>query len=141
MNIRTKKLGLSLLCAISVVVLSAAARAQENADTTETVEVSASRLTTSGFAAPTPTTVLTAQAIQNTAQPTIYDALVQLPSLQGSVGLSGSPNDGSSTGTNGLSSFSTRGLGAYRTLTMIDGQRVVPANINGQTDVALFPNC
>ena len=82
---------------------------------------------------------MSATDIQNTAQPSIYDAIVQLPSLQGSVGLTGSPNAGSSNGLNGLQSFSLRGLGAIRTLTLIDGQRIVPANINGTTDAALFP--
>ncbi len=114
---------------------SPAAYAQE----AESVVVSASRITANGFAAPTPTTVMSATDLQNTAQPSIYDAIVQLPSLQGSVGLTGSPNAGSSNGLNGLQSFSLRGLGAIRTLTLIDGQRVVPANVNGTTDAALFP--
>jgi outer membrane receptor protein involved in Fe transport len=127
-----------LLAGTGVAALAAAAPTA-SAQEAETVVVSASRITASGFAAPTPTTVVSATDLQNTAQPSIYDAIVQLPSLQGSVGLTGSPNAGSSNGLNGLQSFSLRGLGAIRTLTLIDGQRVVPANVNGTTDAALFP--
>src|SRR3982750_797624 len=86
----------------ALIAASPAAYAQE----AESVVVSASRITASGFAAPTPTTVMTAADLQNTAQPSIYDAIIQLPSLQGSVGLTGSPNAGSSNGLNGLQSFS-----------------------------------
>jgi outer membrane cobalamin receptor len=129
---------LALLAGTGMTALIAASPAAYAQDA-ESVVVSASRITASGFDAPTPTTVMSAADLQNTAQPTIYDAVNQLPSLQGSVGLSGSPNNGSSNGLNGLSSFSLRGLGAIRTLTLIDGQRVVPANVNGTTDVALFP--
>ncbi|RYD26550.1 MAG: TonB-dependent receptor, partial [Lysobacteraceae bacterium] len=39
----------------------------------------------------------------------------------------------------GLSSFSLRGVGAIRTLTLLDGQRVVGANVTGVPDISLFP--
>jgi iron complex outermembrane receptor protein len=39
----------------------------------------------------------------------------------------------------GLSSLSLRGLSPIRTLTLLDGQRVVPANVTGVTDVSQFP--
>jgi outer membrane receptor protein involved in Fe transport len=38
-----------------------------------------------------------------------------------------------------LSSFSLRGLGAIRTLTLLDGQRVVGANVTGVPDISQFP--
>ncbi len=39
----------------------------------------------------------------------------------------------------GLSSFSLRGLGTIRTLTLLDGQRVVGANVTGVPDISQFP--
>ncbi len=112
--------------------------AQDAAEQTETVIVSSSRITTAGFDAPTPTTVIGADQIAKTASSNVFNTIAQLPSLQGSTGTV-SGNGGTSGGTNGLSSFGLRGLGTIRTLVLIDGQRVVPANVTGVADVSLFP--
>src|SRR5919202_173421 len=60
------------------------------------------------------------------------------PSLQGSANTSVNVNS-TSSGLQGLSSFSLRGLGTIRTLTLLDGQRVVGANVTGVPDISLFP--
>src|ERR1051326_7440170 len=114
------------------------ARAQEGAAGTETIVVSASRITSSGFAAPTPTTVIGTRDIEQNAQPNLFTTIPQLPSSQGSTGTQ-SGTGGTSTGTNGLSSFNQRALGTIRSLTLMDGQRVVPANVSGIADVSEFP--
>jgi outer membrane receptor protein involved in Fe transport len=114
-----------------------AAIAQEAAPM-ETVVVSSSRITASGFSAPTPTTIVGAADIQQNAQPNVFDTLTQLPALQGSV--STQSNAGNlSLGANGLDSLNLRGLGTIRTLTLIDGQRVVPAYFTGIADISEFP--
>ncbi|RMB28247.1 TonB-dependent receptor-like protein [Sphingomonas sp. PP-F2F-G114-C0414] len=102
------------------------------------IVVTGSRITTGGFTAPTPTTVIDANAIAANAQPNVFTTIAQLPSLQGSTGTS-TGTFSTSSGTQGLSSFSLRGVGAIRTLTLIDGQRVVGANVTGVPDVSLFP--
>ncbi len=102
------------------------------------VVVSASRITTAGFNAPTPTTVLGVEAIQKSAEPNIFTSIAQLPSLQGSTGTTVN-NGNTSTGATGLSALNMRGLGTARTLTLIDGQRVVGAYVTGITDVSQFP--
>lgn len=102
------------------------------------IVVTGSRIQTSGFMAPTPTTVIGEVQIQNNAQPNIFTTITQLPSLQGSSG-STTNTFSTSSGQQGLSSFSLRGLGTIRTLTLIDGQRVVGAYYTGVTDVSLFP--
>jgi outer membrane receptor protein involved in Fe transport len=104
----------------------------------EAVVVSASRITASGFDAPTPTTVMSAADIHRSAQPNVFDTIAQLPYLQGSPGTQANANN-FSTGANGLSSFNLRGLGTIRTLVLIDGQRVVPAYVTGIADVSEFP--
>lgn len=45
------------------------------------IVVTGSRITTSGFTAPTPTTVVDASAITANAQPNVFNAIAQLPSL------------------------------------------------------------
>jgi iron complex outermembrane recepter protein len=104
----------------------------------EEIIVTGSRITSSGFSAPTPTQVIGAADINKLAQPNIFNAITQLPSLQGSTGRATSVGS-TSSGIQGLSSFSLRGLGAIRTLTLLDGQRFVGANYSGVPDVSQFP--
>src|SRR3569833_3817327 len=113
-----------------------AAQAQDIA--TENVTISASRIVRDGFQAPTPTTVLAADDIANQAQENVLAAVAQLPSLLGSQGVT-TGTGGTGGGTNGLSSFAMRGLGTIRTLTLIDGQRIVPSNVTGVTDISELP--
>lgn len=103
-----------------------------------TIVVTGTRITSSGFTAPTPTTTLGAEELQKSAEPNIFTSIAQLPSLQGSTGTATNTNS-TSSGLQGLSSFSLRGLGTIRTLTLLDGQRVVGANVTGVPDVSEFP--
>jgi len=104
----------------------------------ESVTVSSSRITTAGFNAPTPTTVLGNDFLEKSAKDNIYSAVVQLPSLLGSTGQQNGVN-GTSGGTNGLASFNMFGLGTTRTLTLLDGERFIPANVTGVPDISEFP--
>ncbi|NYE59444.1 outer membrane receptor protein involved in Fe transport [Duganella sp. 1224] len=103
-----------------------------------TVVVSGSRIAARGFTQPTPTTTLSSADIDKAAKPNIFDALTELPALQGSTGRT-TNTFSTSSGIQGLSSLSLRGLGTLRTLTLLDGQRVVGANVTGVTDVSQFP--
>ncbi len=107
-------------------------------DAMETIVVTGTRITASGFQAPTPTSMISAVDIEKNAQPNIFTTITQLPSLMGSAGVQNNTYS-TSSGTQGLSSFSLRGLGTIRTLTLLDGQRVVGANVTGTPDVSLFP--
>jgi len=140
------------ICSASALVLSALAvgahaqdaspakpDAQARADKETVVVVTASRITTRGFKAPTPTTSISPLEIANNAEPNLFTTITQLPSLQGSSGVT-TNTFSTSSGQQGLSSFALRGLGVSRTLTLLDGQRVVPSNIGtGVPDVSLFP--
>ena len=59
---------------------------EAEAQRVEDLVVTGSRITTSGFNAPTPTTVIGEEQIANNAQPNIFNTIAQLPSLQGSTG-------------------------------------------------------
>lgn len=102
------------------------------------VTVSGSRISSRGFTQPTPTTTLSSADLAQTAKPNLFNAIAELPALQGSTGRTTSTNS-TSSGIQGLSSLSLRGLGPIRTLTLLDGQRVVGANVTGVTDVSQFP--
>lgn len=104
----------------------------------ETVVVSGTHIQSPDFSAPTPTTVIGTAQIEMSAQPNIFNTIAQLPSLQGSSGTTVLTYS-TSSGAQGLSSFSLRGLGTIRTLTLLDGQRVVGANVTGVPDISLFP--
>ena len=97
-----------------------------------TVVVSGSRIAARGFNQPTPTTSLTSADLDKAAKPNIFETLTELPALQGSTGRTVNTFS-TSSGLQGLSSLSLRGLGTNRTLTLLDGQRVVGANVTGVT--------
>src|SRR5471032_237593 len=124
---------LALMAAVSC--YSTGAMAQEGV---EQVVVSSTRLQAAGFDAPTPTTVVSAADLEAQAKPSIFEAITQLPALQGSTG-EGYNTGSTTTGLIGLSSLGLRGLSPLRTLTLLDSQRVVGGNFNGIVDVSQMP--
>jgi iron complex outermembrane recepter protein len=117
---------------------SPAASSEDEPHDAATIVVSGTRITSRGFTAPTPTSIVTSDDLAKSAQPNIFTTLTQLPSLQGSTGAA-TGTFSTSSGSQGLSSFSLRGLGTIRTLTLFDGQRVVGANVTGVPDISQFP--
>ncbi len=130
------RLALSSSTAVLAMLVSAPAMAQE---ATESVTVSSSRIMSSGFDAPTPTTVINADELIKQANTNVFVTITQLPSLMGSTG-SSVGNGGSSNGVNGLSALNLRGLGTQRNLIMIDGERVIPTSTQGVVDISQFPS-
>jgi iron complex outermembrane receptor protein len=120
----------------AILALSAsAAMAQEGV---EQVVVSSTRLQSAGFDAPTPTTVVSAADLEAQAKPSVFDAITQLPQLQGSTGV-GYNTGSTTTGLIGLSALGLRGLSPLRTLVLLDSERVVGGNFNGVVDVSEMP--
>ena len=150
-QIHARKAGLLAGTAVASVLLANGAYAQATSPNvpapeadvapvgkTEVVTVTGSRIAARGFNQPTPTTTLTSDELAKSAEPNVFTTISQLPALQGSSG-SAVNVFSTSSGLQGLSAFSLRGLGAARTLTLLDGQRVVPANVTGLTDISQFP--
>jgi iron complex outermembrane receptor protein len=101
------------------------------------IVVTGTRVTRNGYDAPTPTTVLGSALIEAKAPATIIDALVTLPAFKNSstaqtagVGQAGSA---------GQSFVNLRGLGANRTLVLLDGQRFVPSTSIATVDIGTLP--
>jgi outer membrane receptor protein involved in Fe transport len=104
----------------------------------EQVVVSSTRITRSGYDAPTPTTVVGADDIAKNAEPNVFTTINQLPELAGSAATT-TGTTSSSAGTNGRSTLNLRSLGTNRTLVLIDGQRVIGVDTTGGTDISQFP--
>jgi iron complex outermembrane recepter protein len=131
---------LTLLMAVPAGAADEPDRGAQSLSTEPVVEiiVTGSRISTSGFSQPTPTSVISAADIEKGAAPNLFNTIAALPALHGSTGRRANVNS-TSNGMQGLSSFNQRNLGVIRSLTLLDGQRVTPANINGVVDVSQFP--
>lgn len=101
------------------------------------IVVTGSRIVRDGFEAPTPLTVVGTEEIAAASRVNIADFVSTLPSFSGAV----SPHGGNQTsdGRQGQSNLSTRGLGATRTLVLLDGHRVASSDINGTTNISDLP--
>ena len=89
-----------------------------------------------GVRAPTPLTVIGAQAIQDREPATLGEILQQIPSFAGID----SPNTaGVNSRGGGQINPDLRGLGASRTLVLIEGRRHVPTATTGSVDVKVVP--
>ncbi len=124
----------ALMCAASVVALTAGARAQQ--ENVETVTVTGSRVISDITLSPTPITAVSADQLQTTTPTTIPDALNKLPDFYGSQT---ARNQGNGSGNGSSNALNLRNLGQSRTLVLFDGQRVAPSNQNGTVNVDTLP--
>jgi iron complex outermembrane receptor protein len=92
------------------------------------IVVTASRVQSSGFSAPTPTTVLGAAQIQTTAPAIVSEALSLIPSFR----TTGQP-------ASATTYADLRGIGPQRTLVLVNGRRHVPTFSDGTVDLGVIP--
>jgi len=122
---------------VTLAILSAPqyAMAQEpQQQTLAEVVVTGSRLVRSDLSAPSPVTVINEDAVQLSGDTTVEAVINELPQL--SAGNNSSVN---SAGGSGVLTANLRGLGAVRTLTLVNGRRFIPANSQGSVDLATIP--
>jgi iron complex outermembrane recepter protein len=95
---------------------------------------------TSGMDTPTPVAALSAAEISNMAPGSLVDAMSQLPQFYASA-TAANFNSGTNNffASPGGGSLNLRGIGAKRTLTLLDGRRVVSASLYGGPDIDSFP--
>jgi len=132
-----------LSCAASALAtaLSAPAWAQQGASSGTAVGeivVTGSRITSAGFQAPTPVTVLTTDKMIQRAPGTIADALNQLPAFQNSINQNTKQSDNPNKQRTG-NYLNLRALGTQRVLVLQDGQRLPQSGNNGGVDANLIP--
>lgn len=104
----------------------------------ELINVTGSRIATTGAAAPTPVTAISDEDLANLAPSNIPDALNKLPQFTASTNQSfgGTFNADSPPLGN---YFNLRGLGSERVLTMLNGQRLAPTSQSNAVDANIIP--
>ena len=146
MSSNKHRVALLLSSALSVVLMTGAAYAQDAAQTqaeagpggdVEQVVVTGSRIQRSGFTTPTPVTVIgqaTFEQLQITNTGTLLN---ELPAFKANT----TPT------TNGFGSFNVggtfinlRGLGVTRNLVLVDGHRIAPVTREGTVDLNIVPS-
>src|SRR6185312_13918286 len=108
----------------------------------EEIVVTGTRIIRNGYEAPTPVSVLGADQLNQVAATNIADAVREMPVFSNAV--SGRTSTANLTsGAAGVNLLNLRGMGAQRTLVLLDGHRVINASLsNGFTgvDVNSMPN-
>ncbi len=100
------------------------------------IVVTGSRVARSGYDQPTPTVVIGSDFIEKTGAPNIADAINLQPQLRSTL----TPSNSTTTvATAGKNILDLRGLGAQRTLVLVDGKRFVPGVVEGMVDVNVIP--
>lgn len=120
-----------------VVGSAPAASKSSGDDRVAEIIVTGTRIVRDGYKAPTPTTVLGAALIEQSAVPNVGELLNQLPSFQGGATRQGTQINSSQTA--GANIVNLRGLGVKRTLVLVDGARFTPATIDETVDTNLIP--
>ncbi len=119
-----------------VLPVSAHAQAERAADDSGVIEeivVTGSRIKRRDFHSPSPISTISRDEILFSGQGTLEELLNQMPQVMPDVGrTSNNPGDG----TAGLN---LRGLGAGRTLVLLNGRRVAPSGIGSAIDVNNLP--
>ncbi|WP_293683132.1 TonB-dependent siderophore receptor, partial [uncultured Phenylobacterium sp.] len=126
-----------LLAAGGAAAQTTGAAAADPASELDEITVTGTRVQRDGYDAPTPTTVLGAETLERKAVNNVIDVLATLPVMKSSAG----PQTGSASvaGNGGQSFVNLRGLGAVRTLVLVNGERIVPTTNLATVDVALLP--
>ena len=114
------------------------AAAQEAEQSLEEIVITGSRIIREGFEAPTPLSVIDTATLERAPAANIAEYVNTLPVFAGSRSPNNSQN-GISAGDAGVNILNLRGIGANRTLVLIDGQRSVGSVLSGGVDINAVP--
>lgn len=119
----------------AILVGGAPAFAQDadSADELSEVVVTGTRIRTPGLTSNSPIASVTAEDIDRTQPVSVEEFFKTLPVAIPAIG------SGTNNGSNGRASIDLRGLGANRNIVLIDGRRMVPADLDGRTDTNAIP--
>ncbi len=127
----------ALMCMTAgVATAQTAAPPAQAQDQVDDIVVTGSRVVRNGFDAPTPTTVLSSEELEQRGSAQIGEFLAEAPAFRSTQTPQSNPQ--SSRGA-GQYFADLRGLGNIRTLTLVDGRRFVPSSPDGQVDLNLIP--
>jgi outer membrane receptor protein involved in Fe transport len=127
-----------LVLAVTAALSTSFAIAQQTTQPLEEIQVTGSRIrVVDGMTAPTPVTAMSVEELKS------FDpggsVASQLDSLPQFFGTNTAQRGGSVLTTGGGSYLNLRGMGQNRTLVVLDGTRVAPADAQGGVNVDLFP--
>ncbi|WP_191229303.1 TonB-dependent receptor domain-containing protein [Aurantiacibacter xanthus] len=127
---RRVHLGASVIALGMALAMPGTAQAQDNEENAGTIVVTGSRIARDGLDAPTPITVVGAEQIDRQGATNLSQVLNDVPAFR--------PQSTPATtaifqNNIGANTADLRGLGANRTLVLIDGRRVVPATVQGSS--------
>jgi outer membrane receptor protein involved in Fe transport len=134
---------LLLTASAGALLLASQAYAQEEGAEVGEVVVTASRVARSGFTAPTPTTVLGQDVVQQRGATNITEVINETPAFRPSATAAAAARGGSSSGGSFLDLRGLNGQGATtvaRTLVLVNGRRHVPSNPGGVVDINMIPS-
>ena len=133
----TKALALSISAITAGIVMAPASYAQDQG--LEEIQITGSRIrTTNGMAEPTPVTAITTNELSSfDPGGTVAEQLDNLPQFFGTQ--TAQRGGGALFDTAGGSYLNMRNLGRERTLVLLDGSRVVPADKRGSVNVDTLP--
>lgn len=138
---------LALTCGVSAAALllgsapafvadAAHAEGNSGANGVAEVVVTGSRLRLNGMQTPTPVTAVTAVELKSMSPGTLVEGLAQLPQFYNSQ----TPAAAAPWFTRGgYGNLDIRGLGINRTLTLLNGRRVISQTAFGGVDINMFP--
>ncbi len=127
------RLSLGVTAGFVVLGVGQNAMAQDDDVTIEEITVTGTRITVPGVVSSSPIYSVGADEISLQAQPEVERILRLLPITK--------PTDGQNVnnGSAGVASVDLRGLGPERNLTLINGKRATPFDINGEIDLQTIP--
>ena len=118
-----------LAATASLIALTAAPAAAQNGDE---IVVTGSRIAKSEFTSADPIQIIDPESAKLQGQVQLADVLQSAPAAQGSIQITSAiSNRFVANGGNDVQTVSLRGLGAERTLVLINGRRAGPAGIRG----------
>jgi iron complex outermembrane receptor protein len=119
----------------------AAAQAQAQDTALEEITVTGSRIVRRDLEAASPIMTVDTQALENSSTMSIESVLNQMPQfVPDNTQFDGGTNVASGAVTPGIASVNLRGIGANRTLVLIDGRRAQPVNASLIVDLNTIPS-
>lgn len=109
--------------------------AAQQGEEVEEIVVTGSRLIRQDFTAISPITTVDQDVIQLSGNPTLEDTINMYPQLNPDT-----TSASNQSGGDGVLAPDLRGLGAVRTLVLVDGKRFIPASATGLADMAVIPD-
>lgn len=126
---------------IALVVAGTATGAVAQTDDVEEIRITGSRIARPGLVSPTPVTALDREELEVLGPATLMDGLEALPQFLGSASLNDTDNYGAGgyLGAGGQSQLNLRGVGANRTLVLVNNRRQPSTSRTGSFDVSMLP--